>query len=69
MSATDSGIIVPMRGALQPKDRIAVTLEAQSWELIARVLADAPFRVVAPLIAEIQRQCMRHSVREAEAAE
>jgi hypothetical protein len=51
--------------AVIPKDRIAVTLEAQSWELIARVLADAPFRVVAPLIAEIQRQCMR---REEEAA-
>ena len=52
---------------MTPTDKIAVTLEAQNWELIARVLADAPFRVVAPLIAEIQRQCARHSVLEAEA--
>lgn len=59
MSATDSGLVVPMRGALLPNERIAVTLEAQSWDLIARVLADAPFRIVAPLIAEIQNQCAR----------
>jgi hypothetical protein len=44
---------------MTPTDKIPVVLEAQSWELIARVLADAPFRVVAPLIAEIQRQCAR----------
>ena len=54
---------------MTPTDKIPVTLEAQSWEQIMRVLADAPFRVVAPLIAEIQNQCARHSVREAEAAE
>ena len=47
--------------AMTPTDKVPVVLEAQSWELIARVLADAPFRVVAPLIAEIQRQCAGHS--------
>ena len=54
---------------MTPTDKIPVTLEAQSWEQIMRVLADAPFRVVAPFIAEIQNQCARHSVREAEVAE
>ena len=56
-------------GRMTPTDKIPVVLEAQSWEQIMRVLADAPFRVVAPFIAEIQNQCARHSVREAEAAE
>ena len=46
---------------MTPTDKIPVVLEAQSWEQIMRVLADAPFRVVAPLIAEIQRQCAAHS--------
>jgi len=50
---------------MNPADRIA----AQSWEQIMRVLADAPFRLVAPLIAEIQNQCARHSVRETETTE
>jgi len=54
---------------MTPTDKIPVVLEAQSWEQIMRVLADAPFRVVAPLISEIQAQCQRHSVREAEAAQ
>ena len=43
---------------MTPTDRVAVTLEAQSWEMIMRVLADAPYRISAPLINEIQRQCM-----------
>jgi hypothetical protein len=49
---------------MTPTDKIPVTLEAQSWEQILRVLADAPFRVVAPLIAEIQRQCVRREEEE-----
>jgi hypothetical protein len=47
-------------------DKISVRLSPRSWDLIARVLADAPFRVVAPLLAEIQRQCARHSEEAAE---
>jgi hypothetical protein len=50
---------------MTPTDKIPVTLEVQSWELIARVLADAPFRVVAPLISEIQRQCAQRREEEA----
>ena len=51
---------------MNPTDKIPVVLEAQSWEQIMRVLADAPFRVVAPLIAEIQRQCARRKEEPAE---
>jgi hypothetical protein len=42
-----------------PTDKIPVTLEAQAWEAVMRVLSEAPYRVVAPLIGEIQSQCMR----------
>jgi hypothetical protein len=40
-----------------PTDKLAVTLEAQAWDVTMRVLAKGPYEVVAPLIAEIQRQC------------
>ncbi len=43
---------------MTPDERMTVTLEAQQWEAAMRVLADGPYRIVAPLIAEIQRQCM-----------
>jgi len=46
---------------MTPTDRIAVTLEAQSWETIMRILADAPYRVSAPFIVEIQNQCMKQT--------
>jgi hypothetical protein len=51
------------RGAdVTPTDRIAVTLDAQTWETILRVIAQAPvaYAVTAPLISEIQRQCTDH---------
>ena len=44
---------------MNPAEKLPVILEAQAWEVIMRVLADAPYRIVAPLIAEIQRQCIR----------
>jgi hypothetical protein len=47
---------------MNPTDRISITLEAQTWETNLRVLAQAPvaYAIVAPLIAEIQRQCAAH---------
>jgi hypothetical protein len=42
---------------MTPTDKLAVTLEAQAWDVTMRVLAKGPYEVVAPLIAEIQRQC------------
>jgi hypothetical protein len=43
---------------MNPTDRLDVNLEAQQWETVMRVLSEAPYRVVAPLIGEIQRQCV-----------
>jgi len=42
---------------MNPTDKLDVTLEAQHWESIMRVLSGGPYNVVAPLINEIQRQC------------
>lgn len=46
--------------AMTPQQPLAVTLEAQQWEAVLRLLdeAPAPHRLVHPLIYEIQRQCM-----------
>jgi hypothetical protein len=44
--------------ALQPTDAIAVTLQAQEWQMVMAQLAEGPYRVVAPLLASIQTQCM-----------
>jgi hypothetical protein len=43
---------------VHPTDKLIVTLEAQTWETIMRVLSEAPHRLVALPIAEIQRQCV-----------
>lgn len=47
-----------MNNMIQPTDKLDVTLEAQQWDVVLRLLAEGPFRVVQPLISEIQRQCM-----------
>jgi hypothetical protein len=41
---------------------LTVTLQAQQWDAVLNALADGQFRVVQPLIAEIQRQCMQADV-------
>ena len=41
---------------------ISVTLSAEQWEAVMRVLSNGPYSVVAPLIGLIQQQCMRHAV-------
>jgi hypothetical protein len=43
---------------MDPDHPIAITLEAQQWNLIIEVLQSAPFRVAAPLIGSIRRQAM-----------
>jgi hypothetical protein len=44
---------------MNPTDRISITLDAQTWETVLRVIAQAPvaYAVTAPLIAAIQSQC------------
>ena len=41
--------------------KLTVVLEAQQWDAILNTLADGAYRVTAPLIAEIQQQCMQQS--------
>jgi hypothetical protein len=48
---------------MTPTQPLTVTLEAQQWEQVMRLLADGPYRVVAPLIQAIQQQCMAASAR------
>jgi hypothetical protein len=50
-----------MSGTIDRSQPIAVTLPAEQWEMVARVLSNGPYNVVAQLISEIQRQCMRHA--------
>jgi hypothetical protein len=73
MSDTDSGVTIPFDQAkragprlIQPNERMTVVLEAGAWEAVMRALnvSDAPSRIVAPLIAEIQRQCQAQASRE-----
>lgn len=49
---------------MTPTDKLTVTLEVQAWEQIMRILADAPYRVSAPLIASIQGQCARQQTND-----
>ena len=48
---------------MQPTDRIPVILDAQTWETVLRVIAQAPvaYAITAPLIASIQQQCAKHA--------
>jgi hypothetical protein len=40
---------------------VTLTLTAEHWEMVARVLSNGPYGVVAPLIGQIQQQCMRYA--------
>ena len=43
---------------MTPQQRLSVTLEAQQWNAVMALLAEGPYRISAPLIESIQRQCM-----------
>jgi hypothetical protein len=43
----------------QPTDKITLILEARQWEAIMQLMSDGPYRVVAPLLAELQGQWQR----------
>ena len=42
---------------IPPTERLTVTLDAATWNTVMQVLAEGPYRIVSPLIAEIQAQC------------
>jgi hypothetical protein len=41
---------------MQATDKFTITLDMQQWQQVIDVLADGRFRLVMPLIQEIQRQ-------------
>jgi hypothetical protein len=43
---------------MHPNDKISLELEAQQWQQVMDVLLDGKFRVVMPLIQELQKQLM-----------
>jgi hypothetical protein len=50
-----------MSATIDRSQPVTVTLTAEQWELVMRMLAKAPYEVVAPFISHIQQQCMRHA--------
>jgi len=44
------------RRPVEATEKITVTLQAQEWNQLLNVLADAPFKIVAPLIQQITQQ-------------
>lgn len=43
---------------IQPTDVLSVSLTAAAWNTVLQVLATGSYGVVAPLIQDIQSQCM-----------
>lgn len=50
---------------MTPTLPLTVTLEAQQWEQVLRILDEtpAPHRIIHPLIVGIQQQCMAGSAQ------
>lgn len=46
------------RAEIPPTMPLTVTLVAQQWLLVQQLLGEGPYRLVQPLIGEIQRQCV-----------
>jgi hypothetical protein len=43
---------------IPPDAQLPVVLPAKDWNTVLAVLAEGPYRIVGPVIGEIQRQCM-----------
>lgn len=50
--------LTPPRTEIPPTMPLTVTLAAQQWLLVQQILGEGPYRLVQPLIGEIQRQCV-----------
>jgi len=42
---------------MNAEDQVAVTLTAAQWNAILMMLAEQPYKLSAPMIAQIQNQC------------
>lgn len=50
--------------AIPPEMVLSVTLPAQQWLIVQQLLGEGPYRLVQPLIGEIQRQCIAQAERQ-----
>lgn len=46
---------------MSPTAELPIVLEAQEWNVVLSVLADGPYKVVAPLMMKITQQAQQHS--------
>jgi len=46
---------------VQPNQPFTITLEAQQWQGVLAALADAPYRISAPLIQAISQQLQQQA--------
>jgi hypothetical protein len=46
--------------SIRPDQQISVTLTASEWNVVLAQLGEGPYRVVAPLIAQIHKQGMSY---------
>jgi hypothetical protein len=44
--------------SFKPEQKLSVTLRAEQWNQVLALLADGPYRVVNPLIVDVQMQLM-----------
>ena len=49
---------------MEATDPVTIVLQAQQWNVIIEVLHSAPYRVAAPLIAEISQQARAPTVQQ-----
>lgn len=54
---------------MQSGDRINVQLTAAEWNVVLTLLAENPYKVVAPIIGQIQQQAMEQEALRAPAAQ
>jgi hypothetical protein len=48
---------------ITPEQPLSVTLSIAQWRQVLEQLANGPFRVVGPLIGDIERQCQTQIAR------
>jgi hypothetical protein len=48
-------------GPVSPTTQFTVTLEIQQWNIVLQGMAEAPFKMVAPLVQAIQEQIQQQA--------
>jgi len=51
--------------SIEATAQIAITLQAQEWNQVLSILAEAPYKLVAPLVEQITRQATEQAGQQA----